>query len=240
MAKNLFRRFTLALAFGLFGLLLFPSVNNFTPAYAIDQTLHSVDDADSLWVVVNKTRPLNPLQYKPQDLVSVGSAGINLNPYGKKLRKDAATAAVELAKALSRAGKGKLIIQSAYRSFNEQKTVHDRQVSKYGLKAGEALAARPGYSEHQTGLAMDVSARSQGCQIRVCFGQTKAGSWLAANAYKYGFIVRYQKAATRVTGYQYEPWHLRYVGIDAATEMHDKAIHTLEQYFKLPSAPNYP
>jgi D-alanyl-D-alanine carboxypeptidase len=87
---------------------------------------------------------------------------------------------------------------------------------------------------------MDVSARSQGCQIRVCFGGTKAGTWLAANAYKYGWIIRYPSFATKITGYQYEPWHLRFVGVELATDMHDKKIHTLEQYFKLPAAPNYP
>jgi len=112
-------------------------------------------------------------------------------------------------------------------------------VSKYGLKEGEALAARQGYSEHQTGWAMDVSARGQGCQIRVCFGQTKAGSWLAENSWKYGFIVRYQKYSTSYTGYQYEPWHLRYVGVGLARVMHDDGVHTLEKFFGLPAAPNY-
>ena len=128
------------LIFGLFGILLFPSVNNFTPAHAVDQNIHSTDQADSLWVVVNKARPLNPLQYKPADLITVGSAGMNINPYGRKMRKDAAWAAVELAKAASSAGRGKLVIQSAYRSFTEQKAVHTRQVKRFGLTAGEALA----------------------------------------------------------------------------------------------------
>jgi len=240
MAKKFSPSIRRFVSIGLFGLLLFPSVNNFSPALAHNQTIHSVDQADSLWVVVNKARPLNHLKYKPADLVVVDSAGININPYGRKMRKDAADAAVELAKAMNSVGKGRLIIQSAYRSYSEQLAVHDRQVSRYGLKDGEALAARAGYSEHQTGLAMDVSARSQGCQIRVCFGETKAGSWLAKNAYKYGFIVRYQNGATPITGYQYEPWHLRFIGIDAATGMHNKKIHTLEQYFKLPAAPKYP
>jgi len=86
---------------------------------------------------------------------------------------------------------------------------------------------------------MDVSARDQGCQIRVCFGQTKAGSWLAKNAYKYGFIIRYPNNATPTTGYQYEPWHLRYVGKGLAMVMHDDRVVTLEKFFNLPSAPNY-
>lgn len=239
MAKKHFR-ITLALSLGLFGVLLFPSVTNITPAQAIGSTTNNIDSADSLWVVVNKSRSLNPAKYVPQDLITPRFGELNSNPYGRKLRKDAAYAAIELAKAMKAAGKGRLVIQSAYRSYSEQQVIHDRQVTKYGLKVGEALAARPGYSEHQTGLAMDVSARSQGCQIRVCFGQTKAGSWLAANGYKYGWIVRYPNYATKVTGYQYEPWHLRYVGIELARDMHERDIHTLEQYFKLPAAPNYP
>jgi D-alanyl-D-alanine carboxypeptidase len=164
---------------------------------------------------------------------------LNANPYGRKLRKEAATAAYKLAKAMKAAGKGRLVIQSAYRSYTEQSTIHDRQVKRYGKKVGEALAARPGFSEHQTGWAMDVSARGQGCQIRVCFGQTKAGLWLAANAYKYGFIIRYPNFATPTTGYQYEPWHLRYVGVGLAMVMHDDDVHTLEKFFGLPAAPNY-
>jgi D-alanyl-D-alanine carboxypeptidase len=86
---------------------------------------------------------------------------------------------------------------------------------------------------------MDVSARGQGCQIRVCFGQTKAGLWLADNAYKHGFIIRYPDYATPYTGYQYEPWHLRYVGKGLAKEMHDDGVRTLEKFFSLPAAPNY-
>jgi D-alanyl-D-alanine carboxypeptidase len=140
---------------------------------------------------------------------------------------------------MNEAGRGKLVIQSAYRSYAEQKVVHDRQVKRYGLKVGEALAARPGYSEHQTGLAVDVSARGQGCQIRVCFGQTKAGYWITKYAYKYGFIVRYPKTETAYTGYQYEPWHLRFIGVDLATQMKDEKVITLEKFFLLAAAPKY-
>ena len=175
----------------------------------------------------------------PTVLVAPRFGTLNANPYGRKLRKEASTAAYRLAMAMRAEGAGSMIIQSGYRSFAEQKTIYDRQVDRYGLKAGEALAARPGYSEHQTGWAMDVSARGQGCQIRVCFGKTKAGSWLVANAYKYGFIIRYQEFATPVTGYQYEPWHLRYVGKGLAMVMRDDRISTLEKFFSLPSAPNY-
>ena len=218
---------------------LFPSVTNFTPAQATSLVWQSTTEPESRWVVVNKQRPLYPLKYVPTDLVAPEFGSLNANPYGRKLRKEAATAAYKLAKAMKAAGKGRLVIQSAYRSYTEQSTIHDRQVKRYGKKVGEALAARPGFSEHQTGWAMDVSARGQGCQIRVCFGQTKAGLWLAANAYKYGFIIRYPNFATPTTGYQYEPWHLRYVGVGLAMVMHDDDVHTLEKFFGLPAAPNY-
>jgi D-alanyl-D-alanine carboxypeptidase len=105
--------------------------------------------------------------------------------------------------------------------------------------AGEALAARPGYSEHQTGLAADVSASGQGCVIQVCFAKTKAGKWLAANAWQYGFILRYPDGQTKTTGYQFEPWHFRYVGVQLATEMKSQNITVLEKFWNLPAAPAY-
>jgi D-alanyl-D-alanine carboxypeptidase len=218
---------------------LFPSVTNFTPAQATRLMEQSTTDPDSTWIVVNKQNPLNPIDYVPKDLVAPQFPVLNANPYGRKLRKEASKAAYKLAMAMKAAGKGSLVIQSAYRSYAEQKTIHARQVEKYGLTTGEALAARPGYSEHQTGWAMDVSARGQGCQIRVCFGQTKAGRWLAENAWRFGFITRYPSEATKVTGYQYEPWHLRYVGQGLAIVMHDDKVRVLEKFFGYPSAPNY-
>jgi D-alanyl-D-alanine carboxypeptidase len=218
---------------------LFPSVTNFTPAQATKLMEQSTTDPESTWIVVNKQNPLNPIDYVPKDLVAPQFPVLNANPYGRKLRKEASKAAYKLAMAMKAAGKGSLVIQSAYRSYAEQKTIHARQVEKYGLTTGEALAARPGYSEHQTGWAMDVSARGQGCQIRVCFGQTKAGRWLAGNAWRFGFIIRYPSEAMEVTGYQYEPWHLRYVGQGLAMVMHYDKVRVLEKFFGYPSAPNY-
>lgn len=218
---------------------LFPSVTNFTPAQATRLMEQSTTDPESTWIVVNKQNPLNPIDYVPKDLVAPQFPVLNANPYGRKLRKEASKAAYKLAMAMKAAGKGSLVIQSAYRSYAEQKTIHARQVEKYGLATGEALAARPGYSEHQTGWAMDVSARGQGCQIRVCFGQTKAGRWLAGNAWRFGFIIRYPSEAMEVTGYQYEPWHLRFVGLGLATVMHEDKVRVLEKFFGYPSAPNY-
>jgi D-alanyl-D-alanine carboxypeptidase len=108
-----------------------------------------------------------------------------------------------------------------------------------GKAAGERLAARPGYSEHQTGLAIDVSTTQLGCRIG-SFGASRASRWIAENAWQYGFIVRYpSNSKTAITGYVWEPWHLRFVGIELATDMKSKKITTLEEYFGLPAAPTY-
>ena len=187
----------------------------------------SLDKANSLWVVVNKQRPLAPITYAPAKFGSVNMA------------KPAADAFLKMKAAMKLAGTGTLILNSGYRSYNTQVGVHSHQVARLGLKAGEALAARPGYSEHQTGLAGDFSALGQGCTIQVCFATTKAGKWLAANAWQYGFILRYPNGQTAVTGYQFEPWHFRYVGVDLATEMKSKNISVLEKFWNLPAAPSY-
>ncbi len=201
---------------------------------------YSIDEADSLWVVVNKQRPLSNLKYLPANLVKPAFAKPKTNnPYGLVLAKPAADAFVGLVAAAKKAGAGDIFMQSAYRSYNYQVSVHSSAVARLGLKAGEALAARPGHSEHQTGLAVDVAAVGQGCTIQVCFGTTRAGRYLAKYAYKYGFIIRYPNGKTSITGYQYEPWHLRYVGVGLATEMRSQGFSVLEDFWALEPAPNY-
>ncbi|OXE36170.1 MAG: hypothetical protein CGW95_09340 [Phenylobacterium zucineum] len=208
-------------------------------AATFDATAHPINHADSLWVVVNKIRPLYPIKYSPVTVRPRFSLPSTNNPYGHELAKPAALAIVILAKAMKAAGAGDLILQSGYRSFGEQTYVHNRQVQRFGLKAGEALAARPGYSEHQTGLAADVAALGQGCSVQFCFGNTVAGTWLRENSWRYGFIVRYPKGQTPVTGYDYEPWHIRYVGTALSRQMHKDGVTVLEKFFGLPSAPGY-
>jgi D-alanyl-D-alanine carboxypeptidase len=191
--------------------------------------VYDIDSASSLHVVVNKQRPLNPITYKPK-LATVNGVSVAASiaePY------KAMAAGMKAARA------GILILNSGYRSFDSQTRIHANQVDRLGLAAGEALAARPGYSEHQTGLAVDVSARGQGCAIYTCFAKTTAGKWLAANAYQYGFILRYYNGQTAVHGYQFEPWHFRYVGVEVATLMKLKRIGVLERFWALPAAPTY-
>jgi D-alanyl-D-alanine carboxypeptidase len=205
--------------------------------FDFDRNLYSLVDATSPWVVVNKRTPLYPLKYKPKGLTKVALPGGN--PYSQSLAKPAADALVAMAKAMKAAGAGTLVLQSGYRSYASQVSVHSRQVARFGLAKGEALAARPGYSEHQTGLASDLGAVGQGCVIRICFAKTKAGTWLAKNAYKYGFILRYPDGKTPITGYQYEPWHFRYVGKELSKEMKLETYSVLELFWHLPYAPAY-
>jgi D-alanyl-D-alanine carboxypeptidase len=112
------------------------------------------------------------------------------------------------------------------------------QVTRYGKIVADNLAAHPGHSEHQTGLAADVSTTALGCRI-TNFGKSAASAWISANAWKYGFVVRYPNGETATTGYQYEPWHLRFIGIELATKMQEQKITVLEKYWKLPAAPTY-
>jgi D-alanyl-D-alanine carboxypeptidase len=194
--------------------------------------IYDIDTASSPSVVVNKKRPLNPKTYIPANLKKYPGSSV-------KLAAPARDALVLMAAAMKKAGAGTLVLNSGYRSYASQKIIHAAKVSQLGLKAGEALAARPGYSEHQTGLAADVSAYKQGCAIYTCFSATKAGKWLAENAWQYGFVIRYPYGQTKITGYQFEPWHLRFIGLEIATDMRAKNILTVEKYFSLPNAPKY-
>lgn len=200
-----------------------------------DETQYSLTEADSIWVIANKKNPLNPLKYVPAELVKISKN----NPYRLQLAKPAGVALVHLMNAAKTAGAGNITIASGYRSFTRQTAVHADAVRKWGLSAGEKLAARPGFSEHQTGLAVDIYEPKQGCRIYTCFGKTKAGSWVKKNAWKYGFIVRYPDGESATTGYQYEPWHLRFVGVELTTEMHNQGVTVLEKFWNYKPAPKY-
>ena len=117
---------------------------------------------------------------------------------------------------------------SGYRSYAVQKTVYDSYVAKDGQALADTYSARPGYSEHQTGLTMDF------IPIEDSFAGTKQDKWLQANAHKYGFVLRYPADKTSTTGYMYEPWHYRFIGVDPAIEMKEKGITTLEEYYGVP------
>jgi D-alanyl-D-alanine carboxypeptidase len=209
------------------------ALNGCVPGF--DKAALSVDDPASLWVVVNKRRPLNPIDYQPGDLVDVPVPYIN----PPQLRA-AASAAVVAMFAQFQAEMGlQMQSQSAFRSYGTQVNVYNGWVEQFGQEEADRQSARPGYSEHQTGLAIDVSAVPANCALEACFADTPQGQWLAANAFKWGFVLRYPSDKTPVTGYAFEPWHYRYVGVALATEMHGTGVTTLEEFFALPAAPPY-
>lgn len=112
---------------------------------------------------------------------------------------------------------------SGYRSYSTQHSIYNNYIKRWGQEYTDTVSAQPGHSEHQTGLAFDVG------QLNSKFGETKEGIWLKNNCYKYGFIIRYLKGKENITGYSYEPWHIRYVGVDVATEIMQNNL-TLEEY----------
>ena len=121
-------------------------------------------------------------------------------------------------------------IQSGYRSYNFQNGLYNNYVNRDGKDAADTYSARPGHSEHQTGLAFDLNTISSD------FAYTPEGKWIHNNAYLYGFILRYPEGKENITGYMYEPWHLRYVGKELAAKLYNNGDWiTLEEYFDLPS-----
>ena len=126
-----------------------------------------------------------------------------------------------------------LKITSSYRSYSYQNTLYNNYVKKHGKAQADRFSARPGHSEHQTGLAFDLGGVNQAHWFEESFANIKEGKWLASNAHKYGFHLRYQKGKEDITGYMFEPWHFRYIGEDNATKI--KATgKTLEEYLNIP------
>lgn len=185
-------------------------------------------DNDNLLILVNKKHRL-PSTYVPPDLVTVKVPfPFSEDLPSKKMRKEAALALEKLFSAAQAEGLS-LYAQSGYRSYATQEAIFKRNAQKYGEQKANTFSARAGESEHQTGLAMDVTSPSIGYALEESFAQTKEGKWLAENAAQFGFIIRYPLSKEEITGYTYEPWHIRYVGKAVAREIGEKGI-TLEEY----------
>ena len=180
----------------------------------------TVEQPDSLTVLVNKYRLL-PADYAPQ-VESVGAS------YGSgSLRPQAAAAFRAMADA-ARADGISLRSVSAYRSYARQESTYNRWLSQDSQASVDTYSARPGASEHQTGLALDINVAS----LKAHFEDTPAYAWLAEHCAEYGFILRYPQGKEHITGYQFEPWHYRYVGVEVAQVCMDRGL-TLEEYFAL-------
>lgn len=190
-------------------------------SYASDET------AAELTVVVNKTYPL-PESYIPPDLTAPKIPFIFDGEHEKRLLREAAARAIEALFAAAEQDGIQLYGASGYRSYDTQKALFAFNSRTKGKDHAERYSALPGTSEHQTGLAMDVTARSVDLKLLPSFGETEEGRWLAAHAHQYGFVIRYPPDKEAVTGYAYEPWHIRYVGIPAASAAYHYNL-TLEE-----------
>ena len=171
-------------------------------------------DVDSNTALVNKYFYLEE-DFTPTDLVTVGSS---------MLRKEAAEAMQKMIKAAAAEGHN-LWVQSGYRSFTVQRTLYEKYSANDGVELADTYSARPGHSEHQTGLAVDFNT------ITDAFGESPEGRWAADNSWRYGYILRYTKQNTEITKYRSEPWHFRYIGEEYAAMYKEYAFQSYEEFW---------
>jgi len=189
--------------------------------------VENYEEPSNVWTLVSKARAIG-VEYVPSKLVvpAVSShPGVAANE--KQVSKTIDEPLTKLFDAAQKDGHS-LMVGSAYRSAAYQEQIFNTYVSRVGYEQADRYSAHPGFSEHQTGLAVDISTTSQQCYLSECFIGTADGQWLAENAYKYGFTLRYPKGKEAITGYNFEPWHYRYVGIGLATALHQSGL-TLDE-----------
>lgn len=195
-----------------------------------NKSKYSTSDPSSIWIVVNKQHILSPAEFTPNDLTTYAGATISA-----KIIDD-------FRAMLNAANSNSVILSvvSSYRSYNTQTGLYNNYVANNGQTAADTFSARPGYSEHQTGLAIDFgSPTNSSCNFDDCYATTPEGSWLENHAYEYGFLLRYTTDKQSVTGYKNEPWHYRYIGRELAAEMKKQNITTLEEFFGVSGGTSY-
>lgn len=185
---------------------------------------------DSITVLVNRKYRMDK-DYVPADLVVPNIQFSYYGVYEKSYVRQVAASALE--RLFTEAQEQGVVLKgvSGYRSYARQQEIYNRNVNTRGKTTTNLVSAQPGASEHQTGLTMDVSSPSVGCTLETNFGDTTEGKWLAKHCHKFGFIIRYPEDKTEITGYSYEPWHIRYVGKKLASYLYKKKI-TLEEYYQ--------
>lgn len=187
----------------------------------------------SIWAVVSKTHPIS-VDYIPASLkIPAVDTNTSKSDLERSARSDI-TAPLKTMFDQANAAGYQLMIGSGYRSATLQASYFNSLANSVGEETANQSIARPGQSEHQTGLAADISTISQQCYLNECFADTSDGQWLVNNSYKYGFILRYPKGKETITGYQYEPWHFRYL----ATALHDSGLTLDEAWSYLETALN--
>jgi len=206
-----------------------PPSGNKDPVGQLGESIPVVAEPDSITALINPNNRL-PDDYVPSDLVFPDVRFVFKEKIDKrKMRKEAAAALEKMFAAADEDG-AHLTGVSAYRSHEYQIQLFNRYVKKDGLEKARTYSAYPGTSEHESGLAIDVTRSDGKCAASDCFGDMKEADWLAKNAHKYGFIVRYPEGKQNITGYKYEPWHLRYVGTELAEALAASG-ETLEEYY---------
>ena len=184
---------------------------------------NKADENKGNLILVNKYNYLTK-DYKTDDLVDVSV----LYMYGKqKMKKEAYNKFIELFNAAKK-DNITIIINSSYRTYEYQEDLWQSYANGHGEEWADSYAARAGYSEHETGLAIDVT--TYGVKEQEDFEKTDAYKWMQDNAYKYGFILRYPKGKEDITGYNYESWHYRYLGVDMATKVYNSGL-TYDEYY---------
>jgi D-alanyl-D-alanine carboxypeptidase len=181
---------------------------------------------DDMRVLVDRKHSLSP-DYVPKHLVPLQDYGVpTLGSDVLRLRREAAE---HLGRLIDRAAADgeELVVVSAYRTYEEQRTTHARLMSIYGAGA-DGMSAAPGHSQHQLGTAVDFTNAAAGHRLGVHFAQTSAYRWLGHHAREYGFVLAYPRGAKEQTGYQWEPWHYRYVGVEDAKRLEKKDLSLQE------------
>jgi D-alanyl-D-alanine carboxypeptidase len=187
-----------------------------------------VSDPLSVTMIVNKKFALAS-NFVPPDLRAVNVPHTNNHP----LRDVAATALERMVSTATSQGV-QLRLLSGYRSYATQQSLYNDYVARYGQAAADRFSARPGHSEHQSGLALDIGdVDATNCDIEACFASTTGGKWVAAHGAEFGYIIRYTAAKEAVTGYMAEPWHIRYVGPSVAQKIVASGF-CMEEYFGVP------
>lgn len=198
---------------------------NATPIPA--RIVNSADDAD-LWKIANKSQAFANPRYQPSDLRLVSVPTLPGRGQDERSLRAVLMPNLEKLVAAARAAGVTLRVGSGYRSYATQASLFASYARRHGEAEASRFSSRPGHSEHQSGLAVDFAGANQTCWVDDCFERTAAGKWLAAHAHEYGFILRYPKGKESITGYQYEPWHFRYVGRELAGALHQSGL-TMEE-----------
>lgn len=203
---------------------LFNMRNPFSLEYSPSFNLvYPIEQPDNIQVFVSRLTKLDK-DYEPKDLVLLSDLDASLP--ARFMRQEAAYSFVRLKKAVFEATNLTLSTNSAYRSYSTQVGLFNRYAQLDGYEEANTYSALPGHSEHQTGLAIDITLSANTME----FGASRAYPWVKKNAHKFGFIERYPENKSYITGYIYEPWHWRYVGVELATTLYNTQM-TFDEYW---------